>query len=58
VAKWEVLAGSGATNLRVAASAARTGFETAIKLTQTDRDYEVRALNATGKTPGSSKAFS
>ena len=58
VAKWEVLAGSSATHLKVVASHAHTGFETAIKLTKSYAAYEVRALTSTGHALGSSKAFS
>lgn len=58
VAKWEVLAGPSAKHLRVVASHAHTGFETAIKLGQSYGAYEVRALTASGKAFGTSKPFS
>jgi hypothetical protein len=58
VAKWEVLAGSSAGNLRVVATHACAGFETAIKLAHTYALYEVRALNSGGTTLGTSKSFS
>jgi hypothetical protein len=58
VAKWEVLAGSSTTDLRVVATRSRTGFETAVKLAHTYADYEVRALAANGRTLGTSKPFS
>jgi hypothetical protein len=58
VAKWEVLAGSSASKLRVAASHQSTGFETAINLPKTYGAYEVRALSASGHVLGTSKPFS
>ncbi len=58
VAKWEVLAGSTAGRLKVVATRARSGFETAITLSHTYGTYEVRALEAGGLTLGTSKPFS
>lgn len=58
VAKWEVLAGSSAGDLRVVATRARAGFETAIKLAHTYALYKVRALSAAGRMLGTSKPFS
>ena len=58
VAKWDVLAGSSASSLEVVATGARTGFETATKLTKSYSAYEVRALSASGQTLGTSKGFS
>ncbi len=58
VARWEVLAGSSASSLRVVATRGRTGFETAIRLGQSYGAYEVRALAASGRSLGSSKPFS
>jgi hypothetical protein len=57
VARWEVLAGSSSSALRVVASGARAGFETAIKVDQSYGAYEVRALDAHGKTLGTSGEF-
>jgi hypothetical protein len=48
VAKWEVLAGSSSSNLKVVASHARAGFETAIKLSKSYQAYEVQALDSHG----------
>lgn len=58
VAKWEVLGGSSASNLTDVATHARTGFETAIKLSHSYTAYEVRALNASGHILGTSKPIS
>lgn len=58
VAKWEVLAGPSPGTLRVVATGADTGFETAIKLADTYALYEVRALSAAGQILGTSKSFS
>ena len=57
VASWEVLAGSSAAVLKVVATQARSGFETAIELGKTYGAYEVRALGSGGRTLGTSKAF-
>jgi hypothetical protein len=57
VSRWDVLAGSSASTLSVVASQARDGFETALKLSQTYRVYEVRALDAAGKVLGTSRSF-
>jgi hypothetical protein len=58
VSSWEVMAGPSISNLRVVASHARTGFETAITLSQTHRVYQIRALTATGKLLRASRTFS
>ena len=58
VARWEVLAGSSPGSLRVVASEARDGFETAIRLGQAYAAYQVRALSASGQALGTSKRFS
>lgn len=58
VAKWEVLAGSSAANLKTVARGSRTGFETALKLSRTYRAYEVRALTGNNRVLGTSKPFS
>jgi Arylsulfotransferase (ASST) len=57
VARWEVLAGSTAAALKVIATRARSGFETAIKLGKTYGAYEVRALSSGGRALGTSKPF-
>ncbi len=56
VARWEVLEGASAGRLSPASSFARTGFETAIAVPPRAgaRFIEVRALDATGATLGSS----
>ena len=58
VAKWQVFAGSSASSLQMVASKARSGFETAIKLSKTYGAYEVRALDAHGNVLRTSKVFS
>jgi hypothetical protein len=58
VARWEVMAGTRSGSLRVVAKHARTGFETAIKLSRSYPSYRVRALDSEGKLLGTSKPFS
>ena len=57
LAAWKVLAGSGAGGLTVVASAARSGFETAIALQRSYASVEVEALDAAGHVIGTSQAF-
>ena len=57
VARWKVLAGSSTSALRVVASAARTGFETAIRLRQSHPVYDVQALGTHGQVLGTSHPF-
>ena len=54
VASWDVLAGSSTEDLTRAASAPRSGFETAINLTTTEPYVAVRALDAAGSPLGTS----
>ncbi len=56
VASWQLLTGSSAASLAVVTSAPRAGFETAIAVPAA-AFVEVRALNAAGKTLGTSKAI-
>jgi hypothetical protein len=58
VARWEVLGGASASQLRGVASRPRVGFETAIPLARTYRTYQVRALDAQGHMLGASRSFS
>lgn len=58
VVKWDVLAGSSSSNLKVVASHSRSGFETAIKLSKSYPNYEVQALDSNGHVLGTSKSFS
>jgi hypothetical protein len=53
VRSWRVL-GDGSAPV---ASAARSGFETAIPVTQTVGSFRVQALDAHGRAIGTSKAF-
>ncbi len=57
LASWRVLAGSGATHLSVVASAAKSGFETAIPLPQSYASFEVQALDSAGHVIGTSRPF-
>src|SRR5215467_5140667 len=57
VASWRVLAGSGPGQLSPVSTASRSGFETAIRLSQTYPAYQVQALDSSGKVIGTSKVF-
>jgi hypothetical protein len=56
VASWQLLSGSSATTLTPVATVARSGFETAIAVPAAPL-VEVRALSASGKVIGTSKAL-
>ncbi len=60
VASWRVLAlsGSSGSALRSVASAARSGFETAIPIAAGHEIYEVQALNSAGRVIGTSARVS
>jgi EmrB/QacA subfamily drug resistance transporter len=61
VATWRVLAGPSANATRPVATAARSGFETAIPLPSRStpyRSFRVQALDAKGRIIGASKLFS
>ena len=55
VVSWRVLAGPGTSRLTVVASAARSGFETAIGVAQGYQSFEVQALDASGRVIGTSR---
>jgi EmrB/QacA subfamily drug resistance transporter len=57
LASWRVLAGESSTAMSPVASAARSGFETAIPLPRSYKSFEVQALNAGGRPIGTSKPF-
>ncbi|HEX9033242.1 MAG TPA: hypothetical protein VF834_15495, partial [Streptosporangiaceae bacterium] len=57
VASWRVLAGPRAGQLSAVATAARSGFETAIAVRQDYQVYEVQALDAHGRVLGTSRSF-
>jgi EmrB/QacA subfamily drug resistance transporter len=57
VASWRVLAGSGPGQLSVVSTTAKSGFETAIAVSQSYPAYQVQALDASGKVIGTSKVF-
>ena len=57
LASWRVLAGPSANQLSAVASAAKSGFETAIPLPQSYTSYEVQALDAGGHVIGTSRPF-
>jgi hypothetical protein len=56
LASWQLLAGASAAHLSVVASAPRTGFETTLSAPAA-AFVQVRALSASGKVIGSSKAL-
>ena len=57
VASWRVLAGPGAGRLAAVATAAKSGFETAIPLAQSYNSFEIQALDAGGRVIGTSLPF-
>ena len=54
VAAWRVLAGPGRSKLRAVAIDARSGFETALRVTGAHAVFEVQALDAVGRVLGTS----
>jgi hypothetical protein len=54
---WRVLAGSAAGRLSAVASAARSGFETAIPVAPGYQSFEVQALGTHGRVIGVSRPF-
>jgi EmrB/QacA subfamily drug resistance transporter len=58
VVSWRVLGGSGAKQMAVVTSTARSGFETTIPVAKSYASFEVQALDANGKVIGTSSAFS
>ena len=57
LASWRVLAGASAGRMTDVASAARSGFETAISVPAGYRSFEVQALDAGGRVIGASRPF-
>jgi hypothetical protein len=57
VKAWKVLGGSGAGALSPVASASKSGFETAIPVTQGAKTFRVQALDAHGHAIGTSRSF-
>jgi hypothetical protein len=57
VATWQVLAGEGPRKLKELASTPREGFETVITIKTTEPYVGVRAMDASGKALGSSRAI-
>jgi len=55
---WRVLGAAGAGRLTPVASAAKSGFQTAIPVPQGDRSFEVQALGAAGTVIGTSRELS
>ena len=55
VARWQLLAGPDAQHLRPVATAARSGFETALELSTGEPVVQARALNARGAVLGTSR---
>ncbi len=58
LASWRVLAGAAAGRLRVVASTAKSGFETAIPVPQSYASFKLQALDASGHVIGTSRLFS
>jgi hypothetical protein len=58
VVAWKVLAGPNAQHLTSAARRARSGFETAIRLSQGHKVFKVQALDSSGHVLRTSTAFS
>jgi hypothetical protein len=57
VASWRVLGGSSGGQLTTVTTVSRSGFETAIPVSQHDQVYKLQALDANGKVLGTSKPF-
>lgn len=57
VASWRVVAGSGGATLLPAGSTPKVGFETAIVVPRSDREFRVQALNGRGRVLGTSPPF-
>jgi hypothetical protein len=57
VRSWRVLAGSSGTDLAVAATSAKSGFETAIRVPAGSAVFKVQALNTRGQVIGTSRPF-
>jgi EmrB/QacA subfamily drug resistance transporter len=57
VVSWRVLAGAGAGRMTALASAAKSGFETAIGAQTSYKSFEVQALAADGRVIGASRLF-
>ncbi|HKR67288.1 MAG TPA: MFS transporter [Streptosporangiaceae bacterium] len=57
VASWRVLGGSSGGQLTTVTTVSRSGFETAIPVSQHDQVYKLQALDSNGKVLGTSKPF-
>jgi EmrB/QacA subfamily drug resistance transporter len=57
VASWRVLAGSSEDQLTAVTTVAKSGFETAIPVSQDYKVYKLQALDANGNVLGTSKTF-
>jgi len=57
VVSWRVLAESSAGRLSVAATRAKSGFETAIPVPHSYKRFRVQALAAGGRVIGVSRSF-
>jgi hypothetical protein len=55
VARWQLLAGSAPDRLVPVSTAAKAGFETAIRAKSSQRYIAVRALSVSGRVLGTSK---
>ena len=57
LASWRVLARADDGSLRAVATAAKSGFETAIQVSRGNQRFEVQALDARGRVIGTSPQF-
>jgi EmrB/QacA subfamily drug resistance transporter len=58
VVSWRLLAGSSASRLAALSTTAKSGFETAIPVSQSYKSFEIEALDAGGRVIGASRPFS
>jgi EmrB/QacA subfamily drug resistance transporter len=57
VVSWRVLAGPADGRLAVVAASAKSGFETAIPVSQSNQRFQLQALAASGRVIGASRPF-
>ncbi|HXP28538.1 MAG TPA: hypothetical protein VN804_02185, partial [Solirubrobacteraceae bacterium] len=57
LASWRVLAASGSASAKAVASAAKSGFETAIAVPPGASSFTLQALDAAGRVIGTSRSF-
>jgi EmrB/QacA subfamily drug resistance transporter len=57
VVSWRVLAGASPSRMTAVASAAKSGFETAIPVPHSYQSFKLEALTASGRVIGASRSF-